>query len=469
MRLRFTAEMIDDNGERVSMPIEVETAVPNPEEFGDKSLFHEIFDRYERAALEARNQAAEEITESYLNAATALKKGAAKGKKREIEAEIGRISVENADAITLDGQPKERIYSLCHMELALMAGSSLSYRKGLNLLNRLLRRGEENSVKFRTYLDLCQRMGKKAEESAAREAETRLRKHGFNPENGKPRSLEEVPPELREGAKPEENRETIAMAIENINAGRASEDERVKASQTEMEKPEETVYISADDVGVRHQKERRATEHQKNGAFVWSTNALVQSREGERVFTCVGMKKTFLMVLAYLLDKGFLEKRSLVFFIDGASNLLSNIAEMFAFHPYRVILDWYHLKKRCQEYLLRILWAGNVTEAILYLRNLNPNLLRSNHRVCDLTGYLEKHREHIPCYALRAELGLRNSSNDVEKENDLVVAQRQKHNGMSWSTLGSGALAQITALSINGELYDWLRNSDLSAVSACPA
>ena len=41
MRLRFTAEMIGDNGERVSMPIEVETAVPNPEEFGDKSRFYE--------------------------------------------------------------------------------------------------------------------------------------------------------------------------------------------------------------------------------------------------------------------------------------------------------------------------------------------------------------------------------------------------------------------------------------------
>lgn len=80
MRLRFTAEMIDDNGERVSMPIEVETTVPNPEEYGDKSRFYEIFDQYEKAALEARNQAAEEITESYLNAATALKKGRKKGK-----------------------------------------------------------------------------------------------------------------------------------------------------------------------------------------------------------------------------------------------------------------------------------------------------------------------------------------------------------------------------------------------------
>ena len=90
------------------------------------------------------------------------------------------------------------------MELALLAGVSLSYRKGLGLLNRLLRRGAENGIKFRTYLDLCQRSGKKAEESAAREAESRLREHGFDPESGKPRSEAGLPPELRKEAKPEE-------------------------------------------------------------------------------------------------------------------------------------------------------------------------------------------------------------------------------------------------------------------------
>lgn len=80
MRLRFTAEMIDERGEQVSQPVEIETAVPNLEEYGDKSRFYEIFDRYEKAALEVRNQAAREITESYLNAASALKKGLQKAK-----------------------------------------------------------------------------------------------------------------------------------------------------------------------------------------------------------------------------------------------------------------------------------------------------------------------------------------------------------------------------------------------------
>ena len=38
----------------------------------------------------------------------------------------------------------------------------------------------------------------------------------------------------------------------------------------------------------------------------------------------------------------------------------------------------------------------------------------------------------------------------------LCVAQRQKHNGMSWSTSGSSALAQISALILNNQLLSWL-------------
>ena len=54
------------------------------------------------------------------------------------------------------------------------------------------------------------------------------------------------------------------------------------------------------------------------------------------------------------------------------------------------------------------------------------------------------------------------SSNRVEKANDIVVPQRQKHNGMSWSEVGSGALAQISALFHNGGLALWLHKNRLS-------
>ena len=83
--------------------------------------------------------------------------------------------------------------------------------------------------------------------------------------------------------------------------------------------------------------------------------------------------------------------------------------------------------------------------------------------LCAMTNEasFEKHRAHIPCYALRHLLGLRNSSNRVEKANDLVIAQRQKHNGMSWSTTGSIALAQIKALFLNHEISRWLHSRTL--------
>ena len=45
--------------------------------------------------------------------------------------------------------------------------------------------------------------------------------------------------------------------------------------------------------------------------------------------------------------------------------------------------------------------------------------------------YLERKSEHIACYAFRRKMGLRISSNRVEKANDLLVAKRQKDDGMS--------------------------------------
>jgi hypothetical protein len=77
-----------------------------------------------------------------------------------------------------------------------------------------------------------------------------------------------------------------------------------------------------------------------------------------------------------------------------------------------------------------------------------------------LIHYLEKNRPMIPVYSLRRELELRNSSNRGEKANDLIVAERQKNNGMSWSKSGSVALASVTALKKNREHQKWFQNAE---------
>ena len=45
--------------------------------------------------------------------------------------------------------------------------------------------------------------------------------------------------------------------------------------------------------------------------------------------------------------------------------------------------------------------------------------------------------------------------------NDLVVSERQKHNGMSWSKGGSVALATITSLKRNKEYKRWFEEKEI--------
>ena len=63
---------------------------------------------------------------------------------------------------------------------------------------------------------------------------------------------------------------------------------------------------------------------------------------------------------------------------------------------------------------------------------------------------------------MRRRLGLRISSNAVEKANGLTVAKRQKHQGMSWFYRGSWHFAALTALYLNQEAEVWHKAGSLS-------
>lgn len=156
------------------------------------------------------------------------------------------------------------------------------------------------------------------------------------------------------------------------------------------------------------------------------------------------------------------------FYVDEARSLQNAILNGFSwFKSFSVILDWYYLKEKCKmelslslrnrelrniiEDILQLLWLGKIDDAINKLRSIPTEDLKKGHTVDRLIGYFERNRGFIPCYALRKKIGLRNSSNKGEKANDLIVADRQKHNGMSWSKHGSIALATITALHKNRE------------------
>lgn len=219
--------------------------------------------------------------------------------------------------------------------------------------------------------------------------------------------------------------------------------------------PENCVYVSIDDVGVDHQKDIRKDGGRKLGKVVENTVVHIQTPEGCYLLTAIGMKKAFSLVVAFLLSNHLLENRHLYIFSDGAQNIRRNIEAFFLFCPYTLMLDWYHLEKKMTELLSmalkgskddrheirnalnRKLWAGNVDDAVTYLKSLEPKFVKNPLRLEDAVNYLVRKKPYVPCYALRAVMEYRNSSNPVEKANDLIVAGRQKHIGMSWSYTGS--------------------------------
>jgi len=144
----------------------------------------------------------------------------------------------------------------------------------------------------------------------------------------------------------------------------------------------------------------------------------------------------------------------------------------------QIILDWYHLVKKCKEQLsmamkgreirnatleklLPLLWHGLTEKAIAYLKKIDKSEIKNNKRMVLLIGYLKHNKPYIPNYELRKRLGLRNSSNVGEKMNDILVSNRQKDKGMSWSKGGSLTLATVTALKVNNEYRKWFQEKQL--------
>ncbi len=217
--------------------------------------------------------------------------------------------------------------------------------------------------------------------------------------------------------------------------------------------------------------ENKSTEAGKSKK-IYTTVAHVQTPIGERIFAGATVLSTCLLVMALLVANNMLGM-NWTFFVDGQRSLQQLILRLFAWQgSLQLILDWHHVDTKCQEQLsralnnrharndvlkelLRLLWYGNLDGAIAYLRQVEHKYVKSADDIEKLVGYFERNRQHIPCYAARKKLGLRNSSNRGEKANDLVVSFRQKHNGMSWSQQGSFALSTLDTLVRNDNHQQW--------------
>lgn len=359
-----------------------------------------------------------------------------------------------------------------------------SYRKAVDIANNVYNRDAENRFRVHTINDRVESIGDAISGEIDSKSYGILQDNGFDSESGLPIDVSAIPDSIKKPTLPDETsdrKQEISKAVSDFNKGR---DKCMKIRSRNLINdvehfPDDCVYISIDDVGVRHQKDRRKDGGYKDGKVVENTVIHIQAREGVYIITAVGMDKAFRLLLAFLLENHLLENRHLYFFSDGARNIRKGIKRYFAFCPHKHMLDWYHLEKRMTEllsmalkgtkdkrheirkHLAGILWAGNISDAIDYLYSLDKANIKNAQKLDEAVEYLKGKKPYICCYALRAILEYRNSSNPAEKANDLVVATRQKHNGMSWSFSGSHSLAVIEAISLNGERDCWLRTHSI--------
>jgi len=349
------------------------------------------------------------------------------------------------------------------MELILDFSTGTSDRNAAKRLNRI--RLEDCGIIPTTYRNTVEREGQRIQERIEQKCEEALVHNGFSADG----TLPEETPFTYDEPKSIDT-QTIAAAAAELNIS--------GVNPSDYESPDETVNISLDDVCVKRQtKTRPKDETVQQLKRVNNTVIHVQHKKRGYILNGATVLGALKLLIGFLLLNSLLRKQ-LVLFTDGARDLHSAISKMLKFANVKIILDWYHLEKKCKEQLsmalrgskirntflsklMPCLWFGNVSGAILLLNNIDPEKVKSHEIITKLIEYLERVRGCIPCYALRKKLGLRNSSNKGEKSNDLVVSSRQKHNGMSWSNDGSFSFATISATSCNNEIPRWVNSHDI--------
>lgn len=388
--------------------------------------------------------------------------------------------------------PREMLSSVGLNILKSKFAASVSYQNATELMNESLYRNEEDRFKPRTMCSQVERIGMEMKAGLEMKSQEILQSYGIM--DGKNEPNDEAEKREPQGEEWRYDEKEVRKIADEYNSAHDSEDEKISeaAIKSEYEKEEYATYICPDDIGVHKQKEHRKSGKQtgeketgkKHRQYVENTVISVHTHGEDgasktQYFAGVGMRMVFLWTLAFLLVSGKLRGKKLIFFSDGASNIRTKVKEIFGFRQYEIRLDWFHLCKKLEQLLSmgirstekrneildklkKILWAGNVDHALKYIANIDSKYIKSKNALDHITTYLTKHKSEIPCYAIRRHLGLRNSSQSAESANYILVANRQKTSGMSWSRSGSEALAIIQAVYENGETENWFRTRSFS-------
>ena len=169
---------------------------------------------------------------------------------------------------------------------------------------------------------------------------------------------------------------------------------------------------------------------------------------------------------------------------DGAKWLRNFFeTELNAFTRKELLLDWYHLRRKCADFagmicssredkkvlkrkLHALLWKGQVDSALEALEACRPQT-KNEQKLQELMDYLRARKAYIVNYNERRRKQQYIGSAHAEKACDLIVAKRQKNRGMHWSEETADALAALKTVVLNRswDLY-WQNHQILPLATA---
>lgn len=439
-----------------------------------------------------------------------------------MDGEVGRFAFKTYDVKGENQQPifegiqmfparkGRQWYPTCGFKkTALIYGAvQRSYRQTIAVLN-FNRRQEVGGTPLNTLRDVAQTEGLKVLDFLTRKTESIFKNHGFDSQ-GVPDATCRVINDIPDACylEPEQLQPALNAVCEEMTRKGLLADDIQTVRQTIVEnkvyeKPKQCVYIHIDDVGVKEQKQHR---NKKNTAetttmqpedtasqetivnqesatkdkrpTVQNTVARIEQSGNSFTFTGRSVAEILRYVLAFLLNNVLLDLNIKVC-TDGKRSLQDAIVNFFPWlTKLSLLLDWFHLVKKFKEdlsiackgreirnrhlkQLVTLLWFGLIDKAKVYLAAIPATDVKDSKAIATLIGYLERNRKWIPCYAMRSKLKLPNSSNPVERCNNLVTTRRQKHHGMSWSENGSYALTALSAVTINNATSQWVDHRTL--------
>lgn len=364
-------------------------------------------------------------------------------------------------------------------EIAMIYGDTeQSYRKTAELINRV-RYQLQGGTPSRTLHECTEKEGGDVLNHIEEKTRSILAENDFS-ESG---ICENVKSEYNNDQPAKVIKTQLLEAIDNCLQDKKDINiEDILKNPVPYEDPKQSTNIAIDDVNVKKQEEARPggikPERGKRKYIHNSIAHISKESIGYYVLNGHGIKNVLLFVMAFIFKNGLIGTR-MQFFTDGHKMLNDVIFNCFYWYKnIGIILDWFHLEKKCKEQLslaltgrivrneileglMPLLWYGLTDEAILHCIKIPKESIKNSKAFHKFIAYLTRNKPYIPCYAVRKELGLCNSSAIGEKMNDLIVSERQKNNGMSWSKSGSVALATISALKRNKESDRWFETKTL--------